>query len=254
MEQAIYERLAEVEDRHWWWRGRRDIIAATIARYVPRTSERIRIAEVGCGSGGNLAMLSRFGDVLGAEAEATAVQRLRRKQGVTFDVLCHRVPDPLPKRYHVIGMFDVLEHIADDASAMRWAAEQLEPDGILVLTVPAFQFLWTGQDEAAHHFRRYRVDNLLRVVAPTLSVEHVSYFNSLLFPPILMVRTAMRMTRRRDRPAQDHLGIPPEPLNWLLYQIFRLERHFVPRRRWAFGVSILLVVRRQSRPTQTSPV
>ncbi len=252
MDQSVYDKLTEVEDRHWWWRGRRDIIAAAIERYAPRTSQRIRIAEVGCGSGGNLAMLSRFGDVLGAEAETTAINHLRRKQGVHFDVVCHRVPDPLPRRYHVIGMFDVLEHIEDDAGAMKWAAEQLEPGGIAVLTVPAFQFLWTEQDEAAHHFRRYTLPDLLRVVAPSLSVEHVSYFNSLLFPPILAVRTAMRMTRRRDRPAKNHLGIPPEPLNWLLYQLFRLERHFVSRRRWAFGVSLLLVVRRQSSPAQTS--
>lgn len=247
MDQVVYDKLASVEDRHWWWRARREIIAAAIAEYAPPPPpDGLRLVEVGCGSGGNLAMLSKFGDVMGAEPDASAVDHLRRMRGGEFDVLCHRVPEPLPGSYHVMGMFDVLEHIADDAGTINWAAEHLEPGGILALTVPAFQFLWTEQDEAAHHLRRYTREQLMRLVPKSLSVEHITYFNSLLFPPILAVRTAMRITRRRDRQPQDHLGVPPEPLNWLLYQVLRLERHFVPRRRWSFGVSILMVVRRRS--------
>jgi SAM-dependent methyltransferase len=247
LEQAVHAKLAEVEDRHWWWRARREIIAAAVARYAPTPPPGgLRLAEVGCGSGGNLGMLSRFGTVLGAEPEASAVEYLHSKRGDAFKVLCHRIPEPLPDRYHVLGMFDVLEHIADDAGTMSWAAEHLAPGGVLILTVPAFQFLWTEQDEAAHHLRRYTTDDLVRLVPPSLALEHVSYFNSLLFPPILAVRTAMRLVRRRDHPPRDHLGIPPEPINWLFYRILRLERHFVPRRRWRFGVSILLVARRRS--------
>lgn len=247
MERAVYDKLAAVEDQHWWWRARREIIAAAIAQHAPPApAEGLRLVEVGCGSGGNLTMLSRFGKVLGAEPEASAVDYLRRKRGNEFEVLCHRVPEPLPGRYHVMGMFDVLEHIADDAGTLNWAAQHLEPNGIVILTVPAFQFLWTEQDEAAHHLRRYRQDDLVRLVPKSLSLEHVTYFNSLLFPPILAVRTVMRMTRRRDTPPQDHLGIPPAAFNWLFYRLLRLERHFVPRRRWSFGVSLLLVARRRS--------
>jgi SAM-dependent methyltransferase len=247
VQQSVYEKLAAVEDRHWWWRARREIISSAIARYAPAApSGGLRLVEVGCGSGGNLAMLAKFGNVLGAESEPNAVEYLRRKHGAEFNVVHHRVPEPLPGRYHVLGLFDVLEHIPDDAGTMKWISEHLEPDGIVVLTVPAFQFLWTEQDDAAHHLRRYTYDNLLKVVPDSLSVEHASYFNSLLFPPILAVRTAMRATRRRDRPPQDHLGIPPAPLNWLFYRLFSVERHFVPRQRWPFGVSLLLVARRRA--------
>jgi SAM-dependent methyltransferase len=247
LQQSVYDKLAAVEDRHWWWRARREIISAAIGRYAPPApAEGLSLVEVGCGSGGNLPMLAKFGSVLGAESEPTAVEYLRRKHGTEFDVLQHRVPEPLPGRYHVLGMFDVLEHIPDDAGTMRWVAEHLAPGGIVVLTVPAFMFLWTEQDEAAHHQRRYRHDDLVKVIPDSLAVEHASYFNSLLFPPILAVRAAMRMTRRRNRPPKDHLGIPPAPLNWLFYRMLSAERHFVPRQRWRFGVSLLLVARRRS--------
>lgn len=193
-------------------------------------------------------MLADFGSVLGTEPDASAVAYLHQKRGEAFNVICHRVPEPLPGRFDVIGMFDVLEHIEDDRGALDWVSEQLEPGGIIVLSVPAFQFLWTEQDEAAHHFRRYTQEQLLRTVPPSLSVEHISCFNTLLFPAILAVRTVMRMKSRGNRPPRSHLGIPPEPFNWLFYQLLRLERHVVCRNQLSFGVSILLVARRCSEP------
>jgi SAM-dependent methyltransferase len=252
VEQAVYDQLAESEERHWWWRARREIFEAVIHEYAPAAETNgLRLVEVGCGSGGNLPMLANFGAVVGAEPEAKAISDFRRKRGHAFTVIRHRVPEPLPARYHVIAMFDVLEHIADDAGALVWAAEQLEPGGILVLSVPAFQFLWTEQDDAAHHFKRYTLQQLIRLVPPSLSVVHVTCFNSLLFPPILAVRTILRMRRRKNHAPRTHLGVPPEPFNWLFYRILRLERHFVPRRRLPFGVSILLVGRRQSESVRT---
>jgi SAM-dependent methyltransferase len=248
VEQAVYNELAGCEEHHWWFRARRDIFASVIRKYAPRPSKgELRLIEVGCGSGGNLPMLSSFGAVIGAEPEPTAISYFLEKQGHAFSVIPHRVPEPLPGRYHVIGMFDVIEHIEDDAGALKWAAEHLEPGGILVVSVPAFQFLWTEQDEAAHHFRRYVPRQLLGLVPPSLSVDHLSCFNTLLFPAILAARGVMRKTTPPHRPPKLHLGIPPEPLNWLLYQIFRFERFFVPRWRVNVGVSILLVARRLAR-------
>jgi SAM-dependent methyltransferase len=248
MLQAVYNELASIEERHWWFRARRDIFAAVIQKYAPPAlARRLRLIEVGCGSGGNLPMLSRFGTVVGAEPEPTAIAYFLEKQGQAFTVLHHRVPEPLPDRYDILGMFDVLEHIEDDAGALKWAADQLEPGGILVLAVPAFKFLWTEQDEAALHFRRYTPRQLLDILPPSLSVIHRSCFNTLLFPAILAVRGVMRKKAPPDRPPKLHLGIPPEPFNWLLYQIFRLERFVVPRWRLNLGVSILLVARRPPR-------
>ena len=253
MELVIHEQLAACEDTHWWCRARREILESVIAQFAPAPRQGgLRLVEVGCGSGGNLPMLAKFGAVVGAEPEPIAVSHFRQKRSGIFEVIHHRVPEPLPGRYHVIGMFDVLEHIDDDVGALKWAAEQLEPGGILVLSVPAFQFLWSEQDEAAHHFRRYTPDQILRLVPPSLSVAHLTCFNTLLFPAILAARTVMRMKRRTAGPPRWNLALPPEPFNWLLYQILRLERFFVSRRRFRFGVSILLVARRHADSPQTS--
>ena len=249
LDTTVFKQMAQIEDRHWWCRARREILATAIERFSTRSAaSRIRLAEVGCGSGGNLPMLATFGRVLGTEPDVATVDYLRRTRGEAFEVICQPVPAPLPGKFHVIAMFDVLEHIEDDRGALAWVSDHLEPGGIVVLSVPAFRFLWTEQDEAAHHFRRYTPDELVNVVPESLTIEHVSCFNTLLFPAILAVRTAMQLRRRKNRPPKTHLGIPPEPFNWLFYRIFRLERHFVCRLRFNLGVSILLVARRRLAP------
>ena len=242
-----YDIHADVEDRHWWWRARREILERVISRFRPASTDALRIAEIGCGSGGNLPMLARFGTVLGAEKEERAIAFLHQKRGDRFEVVRHAIPEALPGRFHVIGMFDVLEHLRDDAGALRWVAGHLEPDGIVVITVPAFRFLWTGQDEVAQHFRRYTPAGLLAVLPPELEVLHLTCFNSLLFAPIAAVRAVMNVAALGSKRPRSHLGIPPEPINSVFFRIFRLERHFVPRARLPFGVSALLVARRKSR-------
>jgi SAM-dependent methyltransferase len=247
VEQAEYEIHAAVEDRHWWWRARREILHDVIARFRPSADDGLRIAELGCSSGGNLPMLANFGSVVGAEMEERAIDLLRKKRGDGFHVVRHSIPEPLPGRFHVLCLFDVLEHVEDDAGAMRWVATQLEPGGIAVITVPAFPFLWTEQDEAVKHFRRYLPKQLAALLPPELTLLHLTFFNSLLFVPIAGVRAVMNAAPTPRRPPRSHLGVPPEPLNSLLFQIFRLERHLAPRMSLPFGVSLLLVARRTPR-------
>lgn len=249
MDREVHNTLAAVEEQHWWWRTRREIIADAIGQYAPAASHGgLRLAEVGCGHGGNLAMLAKFGQVLGAEADPDTYSALQANRGAAYPVIQHQIPEPLPQRYHVIGMFDVLEHIQDDAQALRWLAGYLEPGGIAVLTVPALQFLWSELDSAAKHFRRYTEAGLRRIVPDTLSLEHITYFNSLLFPPIAAIRTAMRLLPRKLRPSARQLELPPPALNSLLHRIFGLERKLVIRGHLPVGVSVLLVLRRRSAP------
>jgi SAM-dependent methyltransferase len=246
MELDEYALMAEVEDQHWWWRGRREIITRTLERYAPeQTNGPRRVLEVGCGTGGNLAALSRFGQVLGAEHEPAALEFLRAKNGDRFQVIQHSIPAPIPGTFDILAMFDVLEHIESDAGALRWVSAQLRPGGVAVVTVPAFPFLWSEHDVAAQHYRRYTLASLTAVLPPELEILHQSYFNALLFPAVAAVRLGMRLLPRSWRPQGTQMALPPAPLNWLAYQVFRLERHLVPRRRAAVGVSALLVLRRR---------
>lgn len=248
MERTVHNTLAAVEDEHWWWQTRREIISDLICAYAPRSSGGLRLAELGCGHGGNLEMLSRFGEVLGAEADAETYSALRLLRGSSHRVIRHQIPEPLPERFHVIGMFDVLEHIQDDAAALRWVADHLEPGGIAVITVPALQCLWSELDTAARHHRRYTQSTLAALVPSTLTVEHITYFNSLLLPPIAAVRAVMRLLPRRMRPSASQLDRPPAPINSLLQHLFALERRVVVHGHLPLGVSIALVLRRRAAP------
>jgi SAM-dependent methyltransferase len=241
-----YDVHTTVEDRHWWWRARREILSEVITRFLPPAPpEGLQIVEVGCASGGNLRMLSRFGSVLGAEMDARAIGFLRQKHPGEFRIMQHSIPEALPGKYQMLAMFDVLEHVSDDRGAMRWAAEHLSPGGILVATVPAFQFLWTEQDDAVHHYRRYTPSQLASLVPESLELLHLTCFNSLLFAPIAATRAIMNQLPRGKRAPRSHLGVPPRLFNAIFYQLFRLERYLVPRVRLPLGVSVLLVARRK---------
>jgi SAM-dependent methyltransferase len=240
-----YRRMADIEDHHWWWRARREIVSSTIERYAPHgNGAPLRVLEVGCGTGGNLPTLAKFGHVLGAEHEQVAIDFLLQKHGARFEVIRHSIPEPLPEKVDILAMLDVLEHIDDDAGALEWVASQLLPGGIAVITVPAFPFLWSDLDDAVHHRRRYVLADFTPLIPPSLELVHLTCYNSILFPLVAGARVSLNLLPRRLRPAGAQLNVPPKPLNWLFYQAFRAEQHFAPRLRAPFGVSILLVLRR----------
>jgi SAM-dependent methyltransferase len=239
--------MASVEALHWWWRARREIVACTLEQYAPKLSNRrLEVVEVGCGTGGNLPMLETFGRVLGAEHQPIAIDHLKKRHGDRFEVVRHAVPEALPRVFDILAMLDVLEHIEDDRSALDWVARQLVPNGVAVITVPAFQFLWSDLDEALHHFRRYQLADLRTLVPPTLEVVHLTYYNTLLFAPVAGVRFAQRFLPKHLRSGGEQLDLPSPVVNGLLYRLFRSERHVVPKLSFPVGVSALLVLRRSA--------
>ena len=238
MERIVYDRMAELDQLHWWYRARREEIAALIER-AARPPACARILEVGCGTGHNLPMLARFGTVdaieIDPDARALAEQRLGRP------VAGARLPDlpGIPERaYDLVGAFDVVEHVDDDGAAVAALARRLKPGGKLVLTVPAHQWMWSAHDVVNHHKRRYSKRGFRRLLegAP-LRIEALGYLNSLLFPLAVGARMAGRMTGRDD--ADDKL--PPKPVNWAFEKVFGLERYLVARLPLPPGLSLFAV-------------
>jgi SAM-dependent methyltransferase len=235
MERIVYEQMAELDERHWWYRARREILAELIRRDV-RLPAKARILEIGCGTGHNLAMLGEFGEVdaleLDDEARAIAERRLRRKA----------MSAPLPelagvaeKHYDLIGAFDVIEHIDNDAAAIASIASRLKPGGTFVMTVPAHQWMWSAHDVVNHHKRRYSKRALKRLIEESpLRLEKIGYFNSLLFPLALAERLASK-ARGKD---EADVKLPPRPLNTALENVFAAERHLVGRLPLPPGLSL----------------
>jgi SAM-dependent methyltransferase len=238
MERIVYQQMAELDERHWWYRARRQIIADLIAREAHLPSDA-RILEIGCGTGHNLSMLSGFGHVEGLElddeARAISERRLGRK------VMSSPLPElaGVPERhYDLIGAFDVIEHIDDDEAALASIATKLKPGGRFIMTVPAHQWMWTAHDVANHHKRRYSKRQLRQLVdGSPLNLERLGYFNSLLFPLAVAERTASKL-RGKDN---GDVTLPPAPLNTVLEKVFAAERHLVGRLPLPPGLSLFAV-------------
>ncbi|MDP9413005.1 MAG: class I SAM-dependent methyltransferase [Pseudomonadota bacterium] len=239
MERVIYERMAELDSRHWWFVSRRRILSDLIEREVPLPSHA-RILEIGCGTGHNFDMLSRFGHVDAIEvdegARALASRRLGREVGTAPLPALPGIPDG---HYHLIALLDVLEHIEEDRASLASIKHKLAPGGRILLTVPANQWMWSAHDEAHHHHRRYSKRRLARVIEEArLKAETITYFNSLLFPVAAAARIAGKLTGKKE--SDDRM--PAAPVNAVLGRIFSLERHLVGRVPLPAGVSLVAVL------------
>ena len=238
MERIVYQQMAELDERHWWYRARRKIISDLIQREA-QPPANAQILEIGCGTGHNLAMLSAFGHVEGLElddeARALSEKRLGRK------VMSSPLPElaGVPERhYDLIGAFDVIEHIENDGAALASIATKLKPGGKFVMTVPAHQWMWTAHDTVNHHKRRYSKRSLKRLIAESpMKLDKIGYFNSLLFPLAVAQRVASRLRGKEDADVK----LPPAPLNTALEKTFAAERYLVGRLPLPPGLSLFAV-------------
>ncbi len=245
MEAELYRQMRDLEDRHWWFVGRRAIVASLLrSSGLP---EGARMLDLGCGTGGNLSMLSEFGQVVGAELDEHAAQ-LASERGCA-PIVRGTLPDGLPLDtgvFHCVTLLDVLEHIDDDRATLETVNRLLAPAGQLLITVPAFPFLWGAHDVAHHHQRRYRAKGLRQLLETTgYEITTLSYCNTWLFPVAAVVRLSRRCFpgREGDRGAGAELSLPPAPVNTLLAAVFASERHLL-RMGLPFGVSLVVLAKK----------
>ncbi len=230
------------EDRHWWYRGRRTVLSRAIARLdLPRPA---RVLDAGCGSGRNMVELARLGAVTGVELSRTSVSLARARQ--VGDVVEGSVLDmPFESAsFDLAASLDVIEHLDEDLEALRELRRVVAPGGFLLVTVPAYEWLWSGHDEINHHHRRYTRRSLQRVAEQAgWRQTRTSYFNSLLLPVAILLRALDRLSTKTTESSLD-LWVPPEPLNWLLERPLALEAVMVGRGgRIPAGLSLLSVFR-----------
>lgn len=243
MQQHTYAILYEVEETHWWYRGRRRILSLFIEQICSKVKDRRpQILDVGCGTGANLIMLGEYGDAHGIDVshDALAFCEARGLKRVE-----HGAAEKLPYAdgtFDLVTALDVVEHLDDDMAGLREMRRVLRPGGHALVFVPAFMFLWGVQDDVSHHRRRYRLPELLeRVREAGFEIERATYANITFFLPILAVRTFMRWLNIKTS-TENNIGV--SSLNGLLGGILGSEAAWLRRMNLPFGVSALCVARR----------
>jgi SAM-dependent methyltransferase len=249
MDEREHRAMLELDEYHWWYRGRRLILLAELGKLSLPVDARV--LDAGCGSGRTLMELKRFGEASGIELSPEAAEMARDRGGL--DIRIGRLEE-LPwdaATFDLITCMDVIEHTPDDRVTLGELRRVSKPGGWLVVTVPAYQALWSPHDVANHHYRRY-VRGMLAPAAREAGweVERMTSFNSLLLAPAAVVRLSSRWRQPVvDGNYKPELRLGPAWLNTALEQAMRFEASWLAKgRTLPAGLSLLAVLRNPSPP------
>jgi SAM-dependent methyltransferase len=245
MEETAYRQFIELEQNHFWFAGRRRIFFHLLERELDGR-RGLTVLDVGCGAGGMLSPLARYGQVTGIDTSEELIAFCRRRG---FDRVELGSAYELPAEngsVDLITLFDTIEHVPDDSRALRECRRALGPGGVLFISVPAYQFLYANNDRVAHHERRYTARGLRRRLTDAgFDRLRVTYFNTLLFPAILPAVLGKKLIERvRDPGDETNLSHTVRPTaNRALAATMGSERHLLARLNFPFGHSIIAIAR-----------
>jgi SAM-dependent methyltransferase len=243
MRAEAYRLMEELDGTYWWYRARRGILCDVVRRFVRPCGD---VIDYGSGSGWTALGLREIGfRVQAADCSARALEVCRSRGLPTVDLKLQGLPSAAAD---CILVCDVLEHVDDDVGLLERLRDLLRPGGRLIATVPAYEFLWSGEDYASEHVRRY-TGRLIRHRLNSAGYEVVwdSYFNTLLFPAIAAAIVGKRLFRPRDMYRSNVRPLPAWQ-NGLLARLFAVERPLLRRIRLPFGVSFLAVAQPSQAP------
>jgi SAM-dependent methyltransferase len=247
MQQHTYAIMRRVEESHWWFVGRRQIIRSFLERVVrelrlDKRSATINILDVGCGTGANLEMLAQFGDAEGVDVSTEALSFCQARGLVKVKLGAAEALPYADSSFDLVTGLDVVEHLDDDLAGLKEMRRVLTRGGRALVFVPAFMFLWGVQDDISNHRRRYTLKELKRVLKDAgFEIERATYANISFFAPILLGRLFMRATHLRP---ESENNITIGFLNGVLGKFLGAERGPLRYFNFPFGVSIICVARR----------
>ncbi len=242
MERHIYEDMNRLERSHWWFLARREILAKVISRYV---KPKAAVLDIGCGTGFVIERLRDDYEVHGLEPAEVAVEFCHAKGLPNVHLGLLGVTDVGRRDFDLVTFLDVIEHVDDDVGMLKLARSMLRDDGLVLVAVPAYQFLWSQHDVVHHHRRRYTRASLEAVIREAgYEPIETTYFNTLLFPLIFGARMLGKLL---GKAAPSDAQQPPELVNKILYTAFAAEKRILPDVNLPFGVSLMCIARKRAR-------
>jgi SAM-dependent methyltransferase len=243
-----------LDNEQWWWEiGRRALVKSLLKRY-DRGGPRHQILEIGCGGGALIQDLRPYGSAAGIDVGEPAVRNCYNR-GLNTVALGDAMALPFQDElFDVVIAVDVLEHVKDDMRVLDEIYRVSKPSATIILTVPAFNFLWSRRDIQCHHYRRYRLEEVrTKVLGRGFRILKSTYINMPLFIPLLMmVKTGQLSSKGKPSIQMDYVLVPP-PVNKILSQIVKYEARLLKHTNLPIGSSIACVARREGDGITISP-
>lgn len=246
MEIEVYQQANDLRDKHWWFLGRKQVILSVLAAYLK--TGNLKILDAGCGAATSLPILATFGKLYGVDKAKEAIKFCQKKG---YTQLKKGSVTALPftdKTFNLVTALDLLEHIKNDQKAISEFARVCKSGGWLVITVPAFSFLWGENDIAVHHFRRYgKAELKSKIEKSGFKIKKLSYFNFFLFPLFLVWYLLWLVKRKiiRGDKARSTLSIGlPSLINKFFALLFSQEARFLPTINFPFGLSLICLAQK----------
>jgi 2-polyprenyl-3-methyl-5-hydroxy-6-metoxy-1,4-benzoquinol methylase len=228
MQREGYAKTAEFEEEHWWFRSRRDLIIEQVKKAISNGDKQGKydILDYGCGTGYNLHHLEKFGSVTGADINTGSIEEFSKIDKYPYIDLNNDLTQYYGK-YNLILALDVIEHVDDDVQILKEIRKLLSPKGELIITVPAYECLWSGEDVISLHKRRYTITRLLTAVGEAGYIElFSSYFNLGILPLMATVIWGKKVLFPK-KANTSNLSKTNRFFNWILYQFTHIEGKLV---------------------------
>ncbi len=239
MRSDLYAQMYRQEEHYWWHISRRNLVKQLLP-----SGRRLHLLDIGCGTGKLLEELQGYGEAFGIDFNLQAIRfcHRRRLKRVYLDKFPKLRSSLRRQTFDVVTCLDVLEHIDSETTALRTIKKLLRPGGRLIMTVPAYPWLFSYWDEMSGHYRRYSRDHLLRVLRKTgLEPIKVSYLYSFLMPIAVPFRYLKHLLFKHKTPPSDFITLHPFT-NKLLLSLATLEQFLLRYVNIPFGLSLICIV------------
>ena len=247
MKKNEYSMMNEIENYHWWFIGKSILIDNICKRLFHSLSKDRRMLDVGCGTGKMISILKRYGHSYGVEISHEAVNYLKNKN--IHDIIICDANKPIPckeNKFSLITCLDVLEHVVNDALLINEMLRVCEQEGYIVITVPAFNILWSYHDEALYHKRRYSKKQLIKMLDKSdCRITKATYYNFSFFFPVLIFRKIREIfvDEKKEVHSDCYVSVP-SPVNKLFSILLDMEIKCLRFFNFPCGVSLLLILQK----------
>lgn len=242
MKKYLYRDLYNLEERHWWHVSKRNAVTRLIEKYIGK--KNLKILDVGCGSGMNLTALGKYGDAFGIDSSPEAIMFCKKRNLKNVKLGIAEKTGFAANSFDLITALDVIEHTKDDSKSLEELYRILKPGGYIIITVPAYEALWSQWDVVLQHYRRYSREGLIKLLKDKkFEILKLSYMYSFALLPVIVVRFFKNRLYKDNYPSD--FSVTPDSANWLLKLVSKLELYLLLIWSIPFGTALITVAQKK---------